>query len=72
MLSKFASSGEDQAFYSADTDDIDDEPGKEASAHRCSMVKRYLMPTFFSTPDKQLSSKLHHTPSPSAKLLPSN
>ena len=42
-------------MYNVDDGSVDEE-ADFLSSHRCSMVKRYYMPTFF-TPDKTASSR---------------
>lgn len=45
-----------EIYYNIDDGSMDEEIGNSAS-HRCSMVKRYNMPTFF-TPDKSHQGKM--------------
>jgi len=41
-------------FYNVDEASMDEDPEAAHASHRCSQVKRYNLPTFF-TPDKRIS-----------------
>ncbi len=73
-ISKAQITGRDsEAMYNIDDGSVDEE-SDFLSSHRCSMVKRYNMPTFFS-PDKIVSSRTtsnyQASPSQGAILLDS-
>ena len=48
--------GRESELYNVDDASMDEETDF-MSSHRCSMVRRYNMPTFF-TPDKSMSSRM--------------